>query len=884
MGLNSRVLANPIYTRINSELLNSRNDFELFQGTDTIRRDTSTRPLIRATTVASTQSVFTGEARKLVPQFSPLSPSAASLQKFGDYQVSLATGIPEISIPIHVIEEGGIKIPITLDYHASGFKLNEQASWVGLGWSLNYGPTLNRTVQGLPDDAQTGFFRTPYASSRDFCRNFNDFNFGVSATRGQIDTQPDIFSYKLFSGKSSRSGRFLLGGSNGGAIMRIPDYAIQIIPQGSASFSSFELVNDDGYSYVFGGLNAVESQSVNNGFSTQTYNSSWLITDIRSPNSDDRVQFAYQSGGSQFSQDRQWVATQILNAVPQSGGNYTNSQSISPTSITSESTLSQFNPRNITFTNGRIEFIQSNPGERLDLPNSRFLREIRIFSRENGQEVLRRVIRFSYAYFTHSPSGRNKRLRLTQISFQNANGSVSENYIPEYWSNTLSWDENFDQTKIDFFGYYNGQSNNHTLAFSQINGVSVVGGAANRSTVATFMREGVLRRLTYPSGGHTEFEFEPNQVNFGSGPQLVGGLRVTAIRSTTGNSTFLKRYQYGPSNNGVGFLTTNWTPNNASVPTNQQLIHVGIQQGSPVTSRATMATFTQNGGALDMNTQDAAPVYYTHVAEFQEDAQDPVKNGRTEYVFDFRVDLIRNTVQNPNRDVQPWKRGNLLSKLVYSSDNTLVQRVDYTYQELKNSSQMRGSVVTSPTLYEGSLPRSTTPCSTTFLSSPPGESSGMNPEMLFTPIAYQSGIMMLVQTTERLDNVETRKRMAYNSNLLLSESFTEGSILGESRGELYRYPNDPIFAGNTVASQLIARNQQTEVLEREIREIINGTPRTLYRERINYANYNGFNSIKYPASIQRNPTIMQIIMDLIAEDKVTLFYPKKFGLLLRGEP
>jgi len=143
VGLSAKALANPIYPSIYSELLNSRNDFELFQRTDTIRRDTSTRPLIRATTVASTQSVFTGEARKLVPQFSPLSPSAASLQKFGDYQVSLATGIPEISIPIHVIEEGGIKIPITLDYHVSGFKLNEQASWVGLGWSLNYGPTLN---------------------------------------------------------------------------------------------------------------------------------------------------------------------------------------------------------------------------------------------------------------------------------------------------------------------------------------------------------------------------------------------------------------------------------------------------------------------------------------------------------------------------------------------------------------------------------------------------------------------------------------------------------------------------------------------------------------------------------------------------------------------
>ena len=43
--------------------------------------------------------------------------------------------------------------PINLSYH-SGIGMDQEASWVGLGWNINPG-VINRTVRGLPDD----FFR-----------------------------------------------------------------------------------------------------------------------------------------------------------------------------------------------------------------------------------------------------------------------------------------------------------------------------------------------------------------------------------------------------------------------------------------------------------------------------------------------------------------------------------------------------------------------------------------------------------------------------------------------------------------------------------------------------------------------------------------------------
>ena len=86
-------------------------------------------------------------ARKLLPQYAPLSPNAWSAQKPGDYQVNLATGIPSIPIPLFTVKNGSLSMPITLNYHAGGFKMNEQASWVGWGFSLDIGSSLNRTVK-----------------------------------------------------------------------------------------------------------------------------------------------------------------------------------------------------------------------------------------------------------------------------------------------------------------------------------------------------------------------------------------------------------------------------------------------------------------------------------------------------------------------------------------------------------------------------------------------------------------------------------------------------------------------------------------------------------------------------------------------------------------
>ena len=82
------------------------------------------------------------------PQYLPKSPSAYSFSKYIDYPMSLYTGVPDISVPLYEIQAVGLSIPVTLSYHASGITVSQEATAVGLGWSLNAGGMISRTVKG----------------------------------------------------------------------------------------------------------------------------------------------------------------------------------------------------------------------------------------------------------------------------------------------------------------------------------------------------------------------------------------------------------------------------------------------------------------------------------------------------------------------------------------------------------------------------------------------------------------------------------------------------------------------------------------------------------------------------------------------------------------
>jgi hypothetical protein len=93
-----------------------------------------------------------GEGAPPLRLATPPSPDAASLGKYGQYPVSLYNGLVKIDIPIYTIELPLYNLPVSISYHASGIKINEISSTVGLGWALNAGGVITRSVRGMPDE------------------------------------------------------------------------------------------------------------------------------------------------------------------------------------------------------------------------------------------------------------------------------------------------------------------------------------------------------------------------------------------------------------------------------------------------------------------------------------------------------------------------------------------------------------------------------------------------------------------------------------------------------------------------------------------------------------------------------------------------------------
>ena len=77
-------------------------------------------------------------------------PGVSGLSSGQGANVNLYTGQFTFGIPLVQIPTRSFNYPLTLGY-ASGIKMNQQASWVGLGWDLSPG-AITRMPRGMPDD------------------------------------------------------------------------------------------------------------------------------------------------------------------------------------------------------------------------------------------------------------------------------------------------------------------------------------------------------------------------------------------------------------------------------------------------------------------------------------------------------------------------------------------------------------------------------------------------------------------------------------------------------------------------------------------------------------------------------------------------------------
>lgn len=115
--------------------------------------------------IVSISIIFTVNAHGQSPSkfFNIESPNVSSLKGSIETSVSLSTGKVDLSIPIYIVKEGDIEVPIVLSYNSGGVKLDLHPGWVGSNWHLQSGGVITRNVKGVPDELywKNDFYLTP---------------------------------------------------------------------------------------------------------------------------------------------------------------------------------------------------------------------------------------------------------------------------------------------------------------------------------------------------------------------------------------------------------------------------------------------------------------------------------------------------------------------------------------------------------------------------------------------------------------------------------------------------------------------------------------------------------------------------------------------------
>ncbi|PWS29302.1 hypothetical protein DHW03_05655 [Pedobacter yonginense] len=483
------------------------------------------------------------------------SPNAAALGKFVDVPVNYHTGIPQINIPIYTLKEGSIELPISLSYHAGGIKVAETASWVGTGWALNAGGVITRTIRGIADEgANSANGAHGYFANYGLYNNYPNGNIDPfrehdnAVYKGTEDAEPDLFFFNF----NGHTGQFYFNDDrspilvSGNEDLKI-DYVWQRTAVGtseSVNIQGFTITTNDGTKYFFGkpstgsiekGVPPIEMSfptvqtELGTSVALDRIYSSWYLYKIESADQSDVVKLFYEAESfSTFS----WsyfppVTNDIANI---------NASGIRPYSLSrmyvkgvrlAEIVSSQ---GNVVFTaseqarqdlaNGNFE--GANP--EIELPNTeaKALKEIVVSA---NKQVIKKM-QFNTSYFNEDEANAvplpttlltnglkigtdKKRLKLESVVEVGSDGQALPPYRFDYFSNVLPRRLSF---AIDHWGFYNAARNTNVLPILSKDTYTIINkDGANRDSAWPAMQNGALTKVTYPTGGFTNFEFEANQ-------------------------------------------------------------------------------------------------------------------------------------------------------------------------------------------------------------------------------------------------------------------------------------------------------------------------------------------------------------------------------------
>jgi len=725
------------------------------------------------------------------PTVVPPSPDAQGFMQYGAYPVDYCTGIPKIDIPLYEIKSGQLDLPISLSYHGGGIRVNDIASVPGLGWSLNAGGMVSRTVMGLPDENIQGIFFLKYLTSTDIdyaaqsATVYNQLNY-VAA--GDQDAQSDNYFYSTGTGLS---GQFVYDSSLHLTPLTYTTDKITSYP-GNNPYNSnslnYKITADDGTQYTFGNEELMLFQSAN------WYPTTWWLSSIVSADKTDTISFQYEQSSGAYN-----TTTQVQSSVYGLNSAGTGSTGLL-SNITSTRTY-QLLLKQINFRNGYVQFAYDS--DRIDMRPYRLI-SVSIY---NSANTLLKQYRLAQHYMNSGDGSDqyNYRLMLDSLSMYDGAGNYTNKYsfvynkndvLPPYFTAQSTYTENYAQ---DYWGFYNGNTSNPTL-IPYLPSPAVAG---NRQPNAFYAEVGTLISIYFPTGGFSTYNYESNIDYEGN---VTGGLRVHSIVTQADSNSAPLTKQYVYTNNILNY--TQADPDNYNYQ--QQMFNYNSGTCANWVDASTIYLATP---LIPLFTHNGAPALYQIVDEYTDGGSGG--NLKTEYTY-LQVSDVLLPVNAPRYpDGYPmdmsWQRGQLAGvayyKLLNDGNYKLVKQVSNVYSPFYSKSIVSGTTVQVQTTYPGT--------SSCFLSSYPGGS--MSQYFYYFDVIASTGTMKMTaqyinEYDDNNDTLTDTKTYTYGSSYhLFPTLITHLDSKGDTLKTQLLYPTD--FLSTPVYDSLYTRNSLSPVVE-----------------------------------------------------------------------
>ena len=696
------------------------------------------------------------------PQVIPQSPEVNRLIGMINYPVSYNTGLVKTEIPIYEIKlNSGYTLPVKLVYQSSGFKPNER-SFVGAGWSLVAEPQIAHAVNGLPDETPyKGLYMNKGVNlNGEFVQDTL-----VDAMYGRYDLEPDQYFYLLPHKGGSFFLNRPANNNSKKEFVTVPYDPIRI--GNSPDLKSFNITDTDGVRYDFIPIEYTETQTENQqteaisvykaeriltpnkesitfSYEGLTASSPYKYTlrnyeqsatlDIKRQSSNGDATIAYCNG-------KENVLTDEFINYPYEKSNGRKVKLIQrdvtgTSTVGTEMRISTYNVfhsdgikdndlvlmcNDTRTTNYWIQSISSKYLSRINFPGGSIeFTYAMITEYQTSQKVLNGIVIKDYLgnvvkRFQLLTERFGERPCLNGVLETSKDGLSQRQYSFQYWDRR---GVAYDTPHVNPWGYYQLSGNNQTnipelyteFALYNDNGIPVdtmyvrYGGKdfyqnGDEAPGLTFM----LKSVTYPTGGRTEFQYERNRFEEPHRTKSVsnGSLRIKEIKNLQSDGTVASRriFKYGRGEYGQGLPVRVLTFYDF-MTSYEQVCYKQFAGMGPPSWLETYRVYKVDLHArpvVNDYLESSASIVYDYVAEY---ADEEGKCGKTVYEYDYSslnaIRSVREAVppycpllhKRANRPYKDWSVGQLLRKAVYDGKGNLLSEQKNTYRKIENLKQI----------------------------------------------------------------------------------------------------------------------------------------------------------------------------------------------------